>query len=290
MSTIPEDILRRTISARPGAALPAECNRYILYVSHSCPFAHRVIIARQILGLQECIDMIELAPTLPGSGIGWHFDKTYVDTLNDWETLKQAYDETFECDYDGNVSEPLLWDKATRAIVSNESLDMMRMFIDAFEAFCDERAPQLRPKANLSEIEAFTEHVSDDLSNLVYSAHFCEDSVEKNSQMDRVFCTMDELEQRLVNHRFLHGNEFTESDMVLFPTLTRFESVYEPLFHVDRKPLDMYPRLIAYMQDIAHTFQLQNTVRFSINIESYYYSPVLNPEGISPPTRITPVL
>jgi putative glutathione S-transferase len=234
--------------------------------------------------------MIELAPTLPRSGIGWHFDETYVDTLNGWSRLKQAYEVTFECDYDGNVSEPILWDQVTQTIVSNESLDMVRMLCDEYVAFHDERAPDLRPKENLSEVEALSEHVSDNLSNLVYRAHFCEDPREKASEMDTIFNTMDELEQRLVNQRFLHGNQLTESDIVLFPTLTRFESVYEPLFHVNKKPLDMYPRLIAYMQDIALTFQLQDTVRFEINVESYYESPMLNPEGITPPTKVTPVL
>jgi putative glutathione S-transferase len=234
--------------------------------------------------------MIELAPTLPLSGIGWHFDETYVDSENGWSRLKQAYDATFQCDYDGEVSEPLLWDRVTQTIVSNESLDMVRMLNDEFVAFIDERAPVLRPKEKLSEIEALTEHVSDDLSNLVYSAHFCTDPDEKEAEMETIFSTMDELELRLVNQRFLHGNQLTESDIVLFPTLTRFESVYGPLFHVDKKPFDMYPRLIAYMQDIAFTFQLEDTVRFEINVESYYQSPMLNPEGLPPPTKVTPVL
>lgn len=290
MSKVSENILNRIISDDPGSQLPAVCNRYALYVSHSCPFAHRAIATRQVLGLQDCITMIELAPTLPGSGIGWHFDNTYTDPLNGWSRLKQAYDETFQRDYDGNISEPVLWDNTTRTIVSNESLDMVRMFIDAFTAFSDDRAPDLRPRDGLSDIEAYTHHINDNLSSLVYSAHFCEDPEEKESQMRTIFHTMDELEERLVNHRFLHGNELTESDIVLFPTLTRFESVYEPLFHVNRKSLDMYPRLVAYMQDIAYTFRLEDTVRFEINIESYYYSPMLNPEDITPPVQVTPVL
>lgn len=234
--------------------------------------------------------MIELAPTLPASGIGWHFDQTYTDTLNGWTRLKQAYDATFKTDYDGNVSEPVLWDTASKSIVSNESLDMLRMLIDAFIESADRRAPELRPEHLLSEIETLSEYISNNLSNLVYSAHFCEDPEEKESQMDTIFRVMDELEQRLEKQRFLNGNQLTESDIVLFPTLTRFESVYEPLFHVDRKPLGQYPRLNAYIRDVAHSFQLENTVRFEINIESYYHSPMLNPENISPPVTATPVL
>jgi putative glutathione S-transferase len=281
------ELLRRYIKNSPDSILPPSSGRYCLYVSHSCPFAHRTIIARQLKGLEDAIEMIELDPVLPASGIGWHFSEKYSDTLNGWKRLKQGYDLTFGCSYTGNESEPVLWDKKTRSFINNESLDIMRMILDEFNDVALNPDLDLRPQSNVEQIEAFTHYLNDNFSDLIYSAHLSSDPVAKSKHINTVFKVAEELEDRLSINRFLHGKSLTESDLVLFPTLTRFEAVYEPLFKINQKKLTDYPSMVKYMRDMAQTFSLCNTVRFDINVKSYYDSPMLNPDGIEAP--VTPV-
>lgn len=272
-----------------GGDFPPEQGRYVFYVSHSCPFAHRGILARQLKGLTDAIDMVEMAPTLPASGIGWHFDESFPDPVNGWSRLKQAYDETFGRDFDGRVSEPILWDTKTRTIVSTESLDILRMFVHAF----DDRATtdvDLRPVATRDADDALAETVARSFAGRFYDAHFRADGDEKKAMKDEVYATADDLEHRLSENRYLTGESLREADLIAFPALTRYEAVYTPLFGFSEKTLDDYPNLKGYMRDMAQTFGFADTVRFHINVDSYYNSPGLNPGGVTPPRGPLPDL
>ena len=281
-----ETMLKRRVGSDE---LPTEPGRYVLYVSHSCPFAHRAILARRLMGLEDAIPMVEMAPTLPASGIGWHFDATYPDPVNGWNRLKEAYDATFGGDYDGHVSEPLLWDTQTRTIVSNESMDILRMVCEAFEPWA-RNAVDLRPEAFCDENDALSRYIATSFAGRFYDAHFRSDALTKQTMMDEVYDAADGLEQRLETRRYLFGDGLCEADLILFPALTRFEAVYTPLFGFERKTLADYPNLTGYMRDMAQTFDLDDTVRFQINADSYYLSPGLNPQGVTPPQGPLPDL
>ena len=284
------ELLHRYVNNNSNNEYLPESGRYCLYVSHSCPFAHRAILARQLKGLEECIEMVELDPVLPASGIGWHFNGTYPDTINNWQRLKQAYDLTFGENYTGSESEPILWDKKTGSILNNESLDIMRMLLDEFNDFSKNPTLELRPKSNRDEIEAFTLYLDQNFSGLIYDAHLSSEGKKKEDQIDTIFNVADELETRLSSNRFLFSDTLTESDLILFPTLTRFESVYEPLFKINKKKLSEFPALVNYMRDMAKTFSFTDTVRFNINVDSYYGSPMLNPNNVVPPIQAVPDL
>src|ERR687886_2275364 len=108
----------------------AEPGRYHLYVSWACPWAHRTIIGRRLMGLQDAIGMSVVDPIRDERG--WAFTGgPYVDHVNGFAFLAEAY-RASDPDFDGRVSVPVLWDTRTRRIVSNESADILRMMGTGF--------------------------------------------------------------------------------------------------------------------------------------------------------------
>jgi putative glutathione S-transferase len=99
--------------------------RYHLYVSHACPYSARAVLARCIKQLTDEITMSAVEPVRGPEG--WVFGSgEYTDPMNSFRTLREVYEAT-DASYDGRVSVPVLWDRATRRIVSTESGDIMRM-------------------------------------------------------------------------------------------------------------------------------------------------------------------
>src|SRR4051812_33866360 len=104
--------------------LPAVAGRYHLYVCLACPWSHRTVVARRLKGLEDAISISYAHPIRDGRG--WAFPGgEHADQVNGFEFLAEAYEAT-RPGYDGRVSVPVLWDKDTSRIVSNESADIVR--------------------------------------------------------------------------------------------------------------------------------------------------------------------
>lgn len=128
---------RNWISRESGAEFPPEKGRYHLYVSYACPWAHRTLIARKLKGLEDFITFSVVHWHL-GEG-GWRFatkedkpedipgDNVIPDPLHDFTHLRQVYFASNK-DYSGRFTVPVLYDKKTNQIVSNESSEILRMF------------------------------------------------------------------------------------------------------------------------------------------------------------------
>ena len=122
---------RSWITADGSSGFPAEPGRYHLYVSLACPWAHRTLIARVLKGLQDAISVSVVEPVMTQ---GWSFSDALPDHLHGFQYLHQVYSAA-DPQYTGRVLVPVLWDKKTRTIVSNESSEILRMFNEAFAAF-----------------------------------------------------------------------------------------------------------------------------------------------------------
>ncbi len=113
----------------------AEKDRYHLYVSLACPWAHRTLIMRKLKGLEPFISVSVVNPLMLENG--WTFDDSFPgatgDTLYQHEFLYQLYLHA-DPHYSGRVTVPVLWDKKNHTIVSNESAEIIRMFNTAFDA------------------------------------------------------------------------------------------------------------------------------------------------------------
>ncbi|MEL6321497.1 MAG: glutathione S-transferase family protein [Cyanobacteria bacterium J06626_14] len=259
----------------------AEGDRYHLYVAWNCPWAHRTLLFRQLKQLNDIISVSVVAPRRTDQG--WVFEPTgeFSDDQFDSEALHEIYTRS-QPDYTGSVTVPVLWDKATHTIVSNESADIIRMFNSAFATLAP---PTLdyRPVALVEAIDDWNQHIYDTLNNGVYKAGFAATQEAYETAANKVFETLDTIEHQLSKTRHLLGDRPTEADWRLFPTLVRFDVAYYGAFKCNLKRLIDYPNLWGYARDLYQVTGIAQTVKFDVYRKGYYSpSNLRNPYGIVP--------
>ena len=231
---------RAFVTADGSAAFPAEGGRYHLYVARPCPWCHRTMIFRALKKLEDVVSMSIVEPLLLEGG--WKF--AVPDPITGARFVHELYTKA-DPHYTGRVSVPVLWDKKTGTIVSNESSEIIRMFNGAFAAFTDERTDYY-PTALRSEIDAVNARVYETLNNGVYRCGLATGQAIYEQVVSELFATLDWLEARLAKSRYLVGETVTEADWRLFPTLFRFDAVYYALFKCNLRHIYEYPALWGY--------------------------------------------
>lgn len=261
----------------------AEANRYHLYVSLACPWAHRTTIYRKLKGLE---DMISLSVVHPFMGDkGWTFAEgagVIADPIVNASYLYEVY-VAAKPDYTGRVTVPILWDKKTNTIVSNESSEIIRMLNSAFDEVGATDVNFL-PKALLAEIDTINEFVYSAVNNGVYKAGFATTEAAYKEAVVTLFDALDTLEARLADQRYLLGDTITEADWRLFTTLVRFDAVYVGHFKCNIRRIVDYPNLWGYLRDLYQVPGIAETVSIE-HIKAHYYTSHANIN----PTRIIPV-
>ncbi|MGB2533557.1 MAG: glutathione S-transferase family protein [Candidatus Puniceispirillum sp.] len=261
----------------------AETGRYHLYVSLACPWAHRTLIFRALKGLEDMISVSVVHWYMVDRG--WTFeaaDGVIADTVNGADYLYQIYTSA-KPDYSGRVTVPVLWDKKTGTIVSNESSEIIRMFNAAFDDI-GARSGDYYPAALRGEIDELNSRIYVTLNNGVYKAGFATTQQAYEEAVMPLFDTLDWLEDRLSTQRFLTGHQITEADWRLFTTLVRFDPVYVGHFKCNLRRIADYPNLSGYVRDLYQQPDVAATVNMQ-HIKDHYYA---SHETINP-TRIVPV-
>jgi len=267
-----------------GRGFPAESGRYHLYVSYACPWAHRTLIFRALKGLEPHIS-VDVLHALLGDG-GWSFGADFPgatgDRLDGRRFLRDVY-LAHDPRITTRVTVPVLWDKATGSIVSNESAEIIRMLNGAFDRITG-NSLDFSPEALRPEIDAVNARVYDGFNNGVYRAGFARTQDAYDRAVAEVFATLDWLEARLRDRRWLVGDRPTEADWRLATTLFRFDTVYHGHFKCNRRRLVDYRSLWAYARELYRWPGVADTVRFD-HIAFHYYGshPSINP------TRIVPI-
>ena len=261
----------------------AEANRYHLYVSLACPWAHRTTIYRKLKGLE---DMISLSVVHPFMGDkGWTFTEgagVIADPIVNADYLYEVY-VAAKPNYTGRVTVPILWDKKTNTIVSNESSEIIRMLNSAFDE-AGATDVNFLPKALLAEIDTINEFVYSAVNNGVYKAGFATTEAAYKEAVVTLFDALDTLEARLADQRYLLGDTITEADWRLFTTLVRFDAVYVGHFKCNIRRIVDYPNLWGYLRDLYQVPGIAETVSIE-HIKAHYYTSHANIN----PTRIIPV-
>lgn len=274
---------RGRITADGSSGYPAVAGRYHLYISWACPWAQRTAIVRSLLGLQDVISLSAVDPIRDGRG--WAFragDGHGLDPVNGFAFLSEAY-EASEPGYDGHVSVPVLWDKQTGAIVSNNFPDITIDLDTQFGAFADPSV-RLYPEELRPEIDALNELIYASVNNGVYRCGFARSQQAYTEAVTELFRVLDELELRLSGQRYLIGPALTEADVRLWVTLARFDVVYYSHFKASVRRLADYPNLWAYARDLYSIPAFRSTTNFD-HIKRHYYVT----QGNINPTRIVPV-
>jgi glutathionyl-hydroquinone reductase len=273
-----ESRFRRWVTADGSSEFPLDAGRYHLYVARACPWAHRTIIARRLMGLEDVIGLSFVDPIRDERG--WAFTGgEYVDSVNRFRLLGEAYLDT-DPDYDARVTVPVLWDKRLGLIVSNESADILRMLGTVF-ATVAEHPVELYPPPLRSEIDALNARIYDNVNNAVYKAGFSQRQEVYEREVAALFGTLDDLDRRLAEQRFLFGPTPVETDWRLFTTLVRFDAVYQIHFKCSLRKLIEYEHLWPYARDLYQWPGVAETVSFD-EIRRHYYltHPMINPSGL----------
>ncbi|WP_318421663.1 glutathione S-transferase family protein [Photobacterium leiognathi] len=260
----------------------AEPNRYHLYVSLACPWAHRAIIYRQLKGLDSMIPMSVVNAYMGENG--WNFeagDGVVADPIFNAQFLHQIYTQA-DPDYTGRVTVPVLWDKHKQTIVSNESADIIRMLNSAFDDVGAVKG-DFYPQALRQQIDELNDFVYANINNGVYRAGFATTQEAYDEAVIALFDALEVIEQRLSTQRYLLGEHITEADWRLFTTLVRFDAVYVGHFKCNLKRIVDFPHLWGYVRDLYQVEGIAQTVDIDY-IKAHYYG---SHETINP-TRIIP--
>ncbi len=252
-----------------------EAGRYHLYVSWACPWAHRTVIGRMLMGLEDAISMSVVDPIRDDEG--WAFTGgRYADSVNGFDYLGEAYDDEFE----GRVSVPVLWDKQQERIVNNESADILRMLSTVFAPLA--RHPvELYPDRYAEGIDDLNVRLYENVNNAVYQAGFTTRQDVYEERVRAIFATLDEMDERLASRRFLFGDAPVETDWRLFTTLVRFDAVYAIHFKCSLRKIVEYEHLWPYLRDLYQWPGVAETVRFD-EIRRHYFCthPSVNPSRL----------
>jgi glutathionyl-hydroquinone reductase len=275
--------IRDRITADGSSGFPAEPGRYHLYVSLACPWAHRAIIVRRLLGLESVISMSVVDPIRDERG--WAFregDGHGPDPVNGFRFLSEAYLVT-DPDYTGRYTVPCIWDRVRGRLVTNNFPDITLDLETQFTEFHRPGAPDLYPEHLRPRIDEVAELVYREVNNGVYRAGLATRQEAYERAVTSLFDRLDWLEARLGSQRYLVGDSITEADVRLFPTLARFDLVYHGHFKCNLRRLVDYPNLWAYTRDLFQNAGFGETLNVD-HIKRHYYitHDRINPNGIVP--------
>ncbi|MCF7689310.1 MAG: glutathione S-transferase family protein [Cephaloticoccus sp.] len=277
-----EDAFRQWVRRDGSTPFAPEADRYHLYISLACPWAHRTLIVRQLKGLKHHLGVTVVDPVRDERG--WAFragDGYSPDPINGFKFLSEAY-QASDPSFRGRWTVPVLWDKQTKQIVNNSEDDICRMFNDEFTRPCDV-TPELFPAVRSKEQATLSAEIYERVNNGVYRAGFATTQIAYEGAVTALFNALDSLETRLSKSRYLLGDQPVETDWRLFCTLVRFDAVYHGHFKCNLRRIVDYPNLQGYLQDLYQVPGIAETVNFT-HIKRHYYvtHTEINPTQIVP--------
>ncbi len=268
---------RHWIKNEPDADFQPESGRYHLYVSLACPWAHRTLIFRKLKRLEPHIDVTVVCPDMLSQG--WQMG--LPEPLFGHTRMHQIYTQA-KADYSGRVTVPVLWDKKTNTIVSNESSEIIRMFNSAFNQLTG-NDDDYYPEHLQTSIDEWNDFIYPNVNNGVYRCGFATTQEAYEEAFDSLFSALDKIDAHLGTHRYLTGNQITEADWRLFTTLIRFDAVYVGHFKCNKKRIADYSNIQGYLKELYQVDGVAETTDFYHIKRHYYFSHT----GINP-TQVVP--
>src|SRR5690606_36723800 len=259
--------------------LPVEAGRYRLLWSAACPWAHRAVIVRKILGLENTISVGKVSPLRPRiERVDWEFslDKDSVDPVLGVQYVSEVYLNADQ-DYAGRPTVPVMVDLETKEAVNNDYFKLTNYFETVWSPFHKENAPDLYPEDLREDIDALNEVIFHDVNNGVYKCGFAQSQEAYELAYDTLFARLDELEERLSTRRFLFGDFITDSDVRLYTTLVRFDAAYYTAFRTNRNLIREFTNLWGYARDLYQTIGFGETTDFDAIKRHYHLSITIDP-------------
>lgn len=263
------------------AGFKAEADRYHLYVSDACPWAHRTVIFRKLKNLENIIGLSIVDAEMLDSGWTFSTEGKYIDHLHAFKFMHEAYTKADD-NFTGQITVPVLWDKKLNTIVNNESSEIIRMLNSAFNELTDVK-DDYYPESLREKIDVINKPIYDNINNGVYRCGFATTQRAYEKAFDRLFNELDNIESVLSKQRYLAGNQLTEADWRLFTTLVRFDAVYVGHFKCNLKRISDYENLSNYLRELYQVNGVSETVDIDYIKRHYYYSHTsINPTQVIP--------
>lgn len=278
-----ETTFREAVRPETDARFQPAADRYHLYVSYACPWAHRAFLTRALLGLEDVISVDIVDPLRIDQG--WEFtpekDGCTSDSIHGAEYLRDVYTAA-DPTYTGRVTVPVLWDTVEETIVNNESEEIIKMFATAFSTF-GTRDVDLYPSDRQDEIDNVIEDIYPSINNGVYRAGFAGSQSAYDRAVEELFTALEVYDEHLGEHRYVVGEHLTLADVCMFTTLYRFDEVYHTHFKCNRHRIADYDNLWGYLRELYQLPGVAATCRMDHVKEHYYRSHEdLNPAGLIP--------
>ena len=272
----PSSQFRNFVGKESGNPYQPAVGRYNLFVGLGCPWAHRTLVVRSLKGLEDVISVSNVSPS-PIEG-GWVLDSEEEGC----RTLAELY-ELAKPRYNGRSTVPVLWDKQTKTIVNNESAEIIVMLNSEFNEFAKHLSLDLYPKELKEKIDWWNEKIYNSVNNGVYRCGFAQTQEAYEQACDELFTTLDEIDAALKTNRYLCGENVTLADVRLFTTLFRFDVAYYGLLKCNRRRIQDYQNLGAYLRDLYQLPGVADTCNLEAVKQDYYGNLFpLNPGGIIP--------
>ena len=274
---------RQTTSFRDTVAPEdVEAGRYHLYVCNACPWAHRTLITRKLLGLDDAITVDYVDPYRDDDG--WQFtpekEACTADSVNGADYLRELY-VAADDDYTGRVTVPVLWDKREDTIVNNESREIMRNLTTRFAELGN--GVDLAPVDLRDDVDRILDEIYEPINNGVYRAGFADTQEAYDGAVAELFDALDRWDEVLADRRYLAGERLTEADIAMYTTLVRFDEVYHTHFMCNRSLIREYDNLWPYLRDLYQTPGFGETTHMGHITEHYYTThPDVSPKRIVP--------
>mgnify|MGYP001250197898 FL=1 len=276
-------VFRNKISSNHPTYLP-ETNRYHLYVSYACPWAHRTLIFRKLKNLESLISVDYVNPDM--LEMGWSFEKNFPGTSGDSLHNKRYVHEIYQLsdkDISTKATVPILWDKKTRTIVNNESSEIIRIMNDAFNDITTNK-DDYYPEKFRDQIDSINDTIYENINNGVYRSGFSKTQNSYEEAVKNLFTSLDMVNDILEGRDYLVGEILTEADIRLVPTLIRFDCVYYFHFKCNLKKISEYKNISRYLRNLFEEDAIKSTTNFEHIKRHYFYSH----ENINP-FRIIPI-
>ncbi|SFJ25947.1 putative glutathione S-transferase [Halobacillus dabanensis] len=264
-----------------GEELPIDTEKYRLIWSPACPWAHRAVIVRRILGLEDAISLGTVSPMRPQiSRVDWEFslDEDNQDPVLGIQYVSEVYLNA-DPEYAGRPTVPVMVDVEEKKAVNNDYFHLTNYFETVWSPFHKKGAPDLYPGDLRDAIDELSDAIFHDINNGVYKCGFAHSQAAYEEAFDRLFARLDELEERLSHNRFLHGDYITDSDVRLYTTLARFDAAYYNGFRTNRNLIREFPNLWGYARDLYQTEGFGDTTDFDAIKQHYHLSITINPDS-----------
>lgn len=276
-----ESEFRRWIAADGSSGFPAEAGRYHLYVAWACPWAHRTLLARKLMGLDDAVSVSVVHWKMDDEG-AWHFAPGYEDDLHGHESLQDVYKQAAP-DFPGVGTVPVLWDKEEGTIVNNESREIVRMFSTAMRDLQPDGAVTLLPDGMKETVDEAADAIYEPINNGVYKSGFAKTQEAYEEAVTTLFDHLEKWDGILADRRYVCGDTLTEADIFLFTTLLRFDPVYHYHFKCNIRRLRDFENLWGHTREIYQLPGVKDTIDLGDTKRHYFGSHTsINPYRIVP--------